>query len=140
MKDLKFETGLQEFCINGACTIAVNPTDTNFLCRYYDLIDELDRLQDAKQAAYKDGMDNREVFRICLECDDKINAAVDEFFGAPLSEKCFHGISPSAWANGAPLWMNLLLVIFDEVSAQAEQQQAAHNPRMAKYLAKYQKK
>lgn len=139
MKELKFETGLQEFRINGACTIAVNPTDTSFLSRYYDLIDKLDGLQDEKQAAYKEGMDNREVFRICLECDNKINAAIDSFFGAQVSENCFQGISPSAWANGAPLWMNLLLVIFDEISAQAEQQQAAHNPRMAKYLAKYKK-
>ena len=64
---------------------------------------------------------------------------LDGLFNAPVCETVFGSMSLCAFANGFPVWLNLMLSILDEIEANIGDIQKQADPRIAKYKAKYQK-
>ena len=113
MAEIRFDTGLVSYDINGKATVCFNPTDSAFVEKLFRTFDTLDQ----KQEAYK----------------AEINGLADQ-------RAIFGGMNVYAIADGLPVWCNLMLAIIDEIDTSFAREQKKTNPRLAKYAAKYQKK
>lgn len=79
-----------------------------------------------KQRGYKD------VRTICDSAEP-----IDGVFEQPVCEALFGNVSVYAIADGAPLWMNLMVAIMDELDEGIKREKAFHSEKLAKYTAKY---
>lgn len=139
MPELKFETGLIEYDLNGKCKVSFNPTDSAFVERLFTAFDALDKKQEAYKAEIEKIEDKREIFEIARKRDTEMRGTIDEVMGAPVCDAVFGGMNVYALANGLPVWANLLLAIMDEIDTSFAREQKLTNPRIAKYTKKYQK-
>lgn len=139
MKELNFATGLEEFSLNGKCSVVFNPTDPNFAERLFNTFDDLD----GKQEKYRDRInktaDKAEIFRIGREMDAEMRERVNAVFGTDICTPLIGSMNIYALADGMPAWANLLLTIMDEVDTTFAREQKATNPRIKKYTEKYKK-
>ena len=62
---------------------------------------------------------------------------IDGVFGQPVCAPLFGGVSVYAIAGGAPLWMNFILAIIDELDDGVKREKAFHSEKLAKYTQKY---
>ncbi len=139
MKELKFETGLVTYDLNGAVQVTFNPTDTAFVERLFNTFDALDKKQEDYQAQVERTAGNREIFDLAHRWDGEMRAMLDEALGQPVCDALFGGMNVYAMAEGLPVWANLLLAVMDEVDTAFAREQKAMNPRLQKYTAKYHK-
>lgn len=139
MQTLNFETGVVEYAI-GDATVAFNPTDMCFVERIFACFDELDELQEKARADIEAVNDNAEVFACAKRLENTMRATIDEAFGQELCDAVFGSMSVYALSGGLPLWCNLLLAVLDEVDSAFAREQKKTDPRIKKYLAKYEKK
>jgi len=139
MKELNFETGLVTYNINGAAQVSFNPTDASFGERLFNTFDSLDKKQDAYKAEAERTGDKREVFQLARRLDEEMRAMIDEVFDQPVSEPLFGGMNVYAIADGAPVWVNLMLTVIEEIDTSFAREQKATNPRLQKYLNKWKK-
>ena len=65
---------------------------------------------------------------------------IDDVFSQPVCAALFGGMNVYAFADGQPVWCNLLLALMDEMDAALVREQKASNPRLKKYLDKYQRR
>ncbi len=138
MPKIEFNTGLVEYEINGQAKVVFNPTDAGFIERIFDAFDELDRQQEAYSAEIEAQTDNAGVFRVARKMDSEMRARIDAAFGAPgTAEAVFGGVNVYALADGLPVWCNLMLAVIDEMDTGFAREKKASNPRVQKYLAKY---
>lgn len=140
MKELNFESGLVTYSLNGKCEVSFNPTDSNFVERLYSAFEELDKKQEGYRSQVEKMANKREIFDFARERDAEMRGIIDGVFEAPVSDAVFGGMNVYAVAGGLPVWCNLMLAIMDEIDTTFSREQKATNPRMQKYLAKYQKK
>lgn len=140
MAELKFETGLKTFSLNGKIDVEFNPTDSAFVERLFETFDTLDK----KQEAYKSEMEqaksyggNKKIFEIARRRDDEIRQLLDGVFEAPVCEAVFGKMNVYALSDGLPVWVNLMLAVMDEIDTSFAREQKQTNPRIAKYTAKY---
>lgn len=138
-KSLNFATGIVEYNINDACTLSFNPTDANFAERLFDTFDKLDEKQEAYKAEIEKAQ-SREIFSITRRRDAEMREMLDSALGAPVCASVFGGMNVYAYADGLPVWANLLLAVIDEMDNSFAREQKLTNPRVNKYLAKYQKR
>ena len=138
MKELNFDNGLVSYKLNGKCEVVFNPADRKFAERFYNAFDELGRLQDeySKRAPAEASV---EVFNIARERDEKMKEIIDGLFGAPVCDAVFPDMSVCAFADGFPVWLNLMLAVMDEIESNLGSVQQKADPRAAKYAAKYNK-
>lgn len=138
MKELKFETGLVHYQFNGAVEVTFNPADREFAERFYNAFDMLGKIQDeySGKAPKEVSVD---VFAIARERDGKMEQIIDDLFGVPICAAVFGNMSVCAFADGFPVWMNLMLSVLDEIEENLGEVEKRANPRIAKYTAKYQK-
>lgn len=139
LKELKFQTGLVTYDLNGICQVSFNPTDTAFVDRIFNAFDALDKKQDAYKSEIDKISDKREIFRIARARDEEMRSMIDEALGTPVCDALFGGMNVYAMADGLPVWCNLMLAIMDEVDTVFAREQKMTNPRIAKYTAKYHK-
>ncbi|MEM5767593.1 MAG: hypothetical protein AAGU32_04810 [Bacillota bacterium] len=139
MAELKFETGLVTFEVNGNTEISFNPTDSNFVERLFNTFDTLDKKQESYKAEIERMTDKREIFKIARARDAEIRELIDAIFERPVCADIFGGVNVYALADGLPVWCNFLLAVMDEVDTTFAREQKATNPRIAKYTAKYRK-
>lgn len=139
MQELKFETGLVTYDLNGKCEVTFNPSDSNFVERLYAAFEDLDRKQEGYRSTIERMADKREIFEFARERDAEMREVIDGLFDVPISEALFGGMNVYAIANGLPVWCNLMLALMDEIDSTFAREQKAINPRIAKYTAKYQK-
>lgn len=139
MQELRFETGLVSYSLNGEATVSFNPTDSAFVERLFNTFDALDKKQDAYKAEVEGVTDNREIFNIARRRDTEMRAMIDDVFGQPVSAAVFGGMNVYAMAEGLPVWCNLMFAVMDEVDTSFAREQKATNPRLQKYLNKYKK-
>ena len=139
MQSLNFETGVVEYAV-GDATVAFNPTDLRFVERVFACFDELDAMQEKARAAIDEAADNAEVFRLAGELEDAMRARLDAAFEQKLCDAVFGSMSVYALSGGLPLWCNLLLAVLDETDGAFAREQKKTDPRIRKYLAKYEKK
>lgn len=139
MKELNFESGLVTYSLNGKCEVSFNPTDSNFVERLYSAFEELDKKQDGYKSAIEKMQDNRKIFDFARERDAEMRGIIDNVFNSSVSDMLFGEMNVYAIANGLPVWCNLMLAVMDEVDTSFAREQKATNPRITKYMAKYQK-
>lgn len=140
MPEIRFDTGLVTYDINGACSVSFNPTDTNFVERLFATFEELGKLQDAQeQEAQADGSPAA-FFEKCRQRDGDMRALVDKIFSQPVSEAVFGPMSLYALADGLPVWANFVLSVMDEVDTSFAREQKRTSPRLKKYTDKYKRK
>ena len=139
MLNLNIATGLQEYNINGKCTLVFNPTDPRFIQKLFDTFNTLDEKTEAYRQSVKDEKDSAKVFKLAMEMDKEMRELVDGALGCEVCDAVFGNVSVYAIADGLPLWANLLLAIIDEIDDAFAREKKAQNPRIEKYTKKFKK-
>lgn len=139
MKELVFDSGIVSYSLNGKCEVSFNPADRVFAERFYTAVDEMGKLQEEYTQKAEALQKPAEAFSLALERDENMGKVLDGLFDAPVCEAVFGSMSLCAFANGFPIWLNLMLSILDEIEANIGDIQKQADPRIAKYKAKYQK-
>ena len=140
MKKLDLNLGVEEYLLAGKVTVSFNPTDMNFLERLSDAFAKLDSLQEETRQSRESITDDREVFPVARELDGKMRAVLNDLFGKEICEPLFGPMNLFASSGGLPVWANLMLAISDEVESAMQGELQRREQRIAKYVAKYQKK
>lgn len=140
MQEIKFDTGLVTYSLNGNVQVSFNPTDTNFVERLFSTFDQLDRQQEEYKKEVNDATDNKKVFEIARNRDAEMRGLIDGVFETSVCEPLFGSMNVYAMADGLPVWCNLMLVILEIVQDSFIEQQKAIDPRVEKFVAKYKKK
>ena len=139
MAEIKFETGLKTFDINGAYAVTFAPTDLAFIERVYTALDNMDK----KQEGYKEQADkaaDNEVFVLARKMDSEAREEINAIFGEDVCSAVFGSLNVFTVADGFPVWANFLLAIIDQRDGAFAEEKKKTNPRIAKYTAKYKKK
>lgn len=138
MADIRFETGVVSYNINGVCEVFFNPTDSAFVKRLFDAFEYLDKKQEAyRDEASKVG-DHKQIFELSAKWDKDMREIMDGVFHAPVCEAVFGDMNVYAYANGLPVWCNLMLAVIEEIDTTFAREQKATNARIKKYTQKYQ--
>lgn len=138
MADIRFDTGLKTFNINGKCEATFAPTDMAFIESVYTALENMDK----KQKEYKDiaeAATNAEVFDLARRIDEDARAEINAVFGFDICAPLFGTMNVFTIADGLPVWANFLLAIIDQLDGEFAEQKKKTNPRIAKYTAKYKK-
>lgn len=139
MKELNFESGLISYSLNGKCEVSFNPTDSNFVERLYSAFEDLDKKQESYKNQIEKMEDKKKIFEFARELDAEMRGIIDSVFNSAVSDALFGEMNVYAIANGLPVWCNLMLAVMDELDTAFAREQKAANPRITKYMAKYQK-
>lgn len=91
--------------LNGAVEVTFNPKDPAFAERLYSAIDELDRLQ---AHHFDGGVDH------FLHTVRRMREILDSLFDVSICAPLFGDVRPGAFAQGAPLWRNLLYAVISQ--------------------------
>lgn len=137
MPELKFDTGLVAYSLNGKCEVSFNPTDSAFIERLSNAFEMLDKEQDLYKDLIASTTDSQEIYGIAQKLDGKMREILDGVFGVNVCDRVFGGMNVYAMAGGMPVWANLLLAVMDEVNSAITRESKATNPRIRKYTAKY---
>ena len=142
MKELKIDTGLQTFSLNGKAEVSFNPSDTVFIKGLYDVFSDLEKKQaEYEEESEKVSDDPIEVFEFSNKKDKEMRAVIDGFFNMEICEPLYGSMNVYAFSNnGLPLWMEFFLAILDECNANLEDIAKKGNARVEKYIKKYQRK
>ena len=137
MKELRFQSGQEEFDLNGKIKVQFNPTDSFFVEKLYKAFEQLDQKQEQRQKEVAGMTDPQQVFAFSREMDREMRAILDGVFDVPVSEAVFGEMNAYSMADGLPVWCNLLLAVMEVIDATLAREQKATNPRIQKYTAKY---
>lgn len=136
---LQFDDGVVAYTVNDKATIAVNPTDADFVRKLFEVFDALDKRQDDYKARVAVVADKREIFDTAREMDAEMRELMDGVFGADICAAVFGTMNVYALADGLPVWCNLMLAVMDRVDTSFAREQKMTNPRLNKYAEKYKK-
>lgn len=137
MKEIRFETGVETFSLNGSAEVSFNPTDSAFVENLFNAFDTLDKRQESYRSEVERTADKKEVFGIARRMDGEMREIINCVFGADVCGTLFGGMNVYALADGLPIWANLMLAVMDEIDTAFSREQKATNPRIAKYTQKY---
>lgn len=139
MSELNLNNGTKELSINGKVTVSFCPTDVAFVKKIVDVFEKCDIAQEKfrKNATAKDGY--AEFFDAAQQLNKELRDLINQIFDKDICTPVFGDISLIAFADGLPLWANLLLALIDELDASFEEEKAQLNPRIKKYAEKYRK-
>lgn len=138
MADIRFDTGLKTFDINGKCEATFAPTDMAFIERVFTCLDNMDK----KQGEYKkvaDAASNTELFDLARQMDREAREEINAVFGFNICEPLFGTMNLFTVANGFPVWANFMLALIDQFEGEFAEEKKKTNPRIQKYTAKYSK-
>lgn len=138
-EELQVDDGLLCLSINGKYEAVFNPTDVGFVERIFTVFDALDQRQGELEKRINSA-ESREIFGIAREVDAEMRQQVDGVIGAGACAALFGDMNVYAYADGLPVWANLLLAVLDRCETELVTQQKQTNPRLEKYTAKYRKK
>ena len=136
MSELRFDTGLVNYKVNGVCDIAFNPTDTGFAEKIYAAFETLEKKQQEYNAEMNRIRGTAEIFDFARRIDLEMREMIDGVFG-PVCDKIFGQMNVYAMANGLPVWCNFMMAIIEVINETAEKEKKAMNPRVKKYMDKY---
>ena len=136
-KALNFDTGLVEYDVNGAATVAFNPTDADFADRFYTALMELEKQQDALREKAEGLEEPQQVFEFLKERDAEMRRAVDALFGDGVADAVFPNMNCYAMAGGLPVWMNFMFAVADEMGEAMGEERRKTDPRIKAYDKKY---
>lgn len=138
MADIRFDTGLKTFDINGRCEATFAPTDMTFIEKVYNCLENMDK----KQADYKkvaEASTNAEVFELARKMDGDAREEINAVFGFDICSPLFGNMNLFTVADGLPVWANFMLAIIDQFEGEFAEEKKKTNPRIQKYTAKYSK-
>lgn len=136
MAEIRFDTGLKTFDINGAYTVTFSPTDLNFIERVYTALDNMDKRQDGYKSVV-DAATDKEVFQLAHKMDTEAREEINAIFGEDICSAVFGSLNVFAVADGLPIWANFLLALIDQLDGAFAAEKKKTNPRIQKYTAKY---
>lgn len=139
MPELKIESGVKEYNLNGKVTVLFNPTDTNFVEKYFNVFSSLDERQTRYGEAIAKAESNAAVFELARNMDEEIRTELNSLFSTDICTPLLGEMSICALAGGLPIWANILLAMLDEMDSTFAQEKKATNPRLEKYIKKYKK-
>lgn len=146
MAELNIGSGVKSYIING-CEVKFNPTDAFFTERLCQVLFELDAKREEKEAEIKDAqkMDSvnglKKIFELSRMYDQEMRKQLDEAVGAPISDAVAGNISIFAVSeNDLPLYVDVIMTLIDQMDVGITAATKAMNPKLEKYVAKYQKK
>lgn len=140
--EVKIDTGLTTYtlCGLGKCDITLNPTDGGFVDELYNAFDELRKKQNAYQKQMENIANKRLAFDTLREMDKEMRQTIDTVLGAPVCDAVFGKMNVYAHSNGTPVWCNLILSVVDLMDEACVREKKLQNPKIAKYVEKYQQK
>lgn len=138
MRELNFETGLEEMAVNGGRVVRFNPSDVGFLETLYGLIAKMESIWAEMEKKRAKTDDLAALFDRSKSCDQKMRDAIDSVFGEGFCADVFPGVRLMAMANGLTVLENFVYAIIDEMDEGIKKNLARRNDRIAKYTAKYQ--
>lgn len=156
---LSLDTGLKEYAVNNA-VIRMNPTDMTTAQAIFDAMEKMGGIQakyaamgqddlpevdfdaisgdEAKAAEYAAQTQNRlDAFR---QVDMELQAEIDSLFGEGTAQGVFGSMSLTAYADGLPVWLNLLLALLDQFPEAAKAQAGMSDERLKAVTARYTQK
>lgn len=137
-KSLNFDIGLIEYDINGQCKVRFNPSDAEFIQRFHDTAEKLDKRQDElENEVDQAGEDPKAMYALLSKRDKAMRATIDDLLGDGVADALFGNMNCYALADGLPIWMNLVLAIADEINDNLDEEQAKADPRLKSYSKKY---
>lgn len=139
MPELKFDTGLVSYSINGTAEVSFNPTDFSFIQRVFHSFDLLEEKQQEYDKARQAATNYKEFFDISRRMDTEMREVIDAAFERPVCNEIFGSMNVYAIAGGLPVWCNLFFSIIDNFDESVTAETAKTNPRLEKYLKKYRK-
>ena len=137
MAEIRFDIGVVRYNINGAVEVNFNPTDLEFAKRLFATFDALDEKQQEFEQFRGETADAKALFEFDRKLDGEMREILDGLFDVPVCEALFGNMSCYAFANGLPVWCNLVLAVMDEMKVSYAAEQKKTNPRLQKYLDKY---
>lgn len=139
MNQLNFSTGKITYIVNGNCEISFNPSDAEFAGKLFDVFSSFaQKYEKTEHENIK--CDPEEVFTVLKERDKWMRTEIDTLFGEPICDKIFGNMSVCALADGLPIWANFMLSVIDEIDKVITNEQKKTNPRVQKYMQKYDKR
>ena len=134
MEKLNFNLGYKEYTINDDenAVIRINTTD-------FGLINRLNTMRENAVAiikgldAVKQSESESAVLSAIDEAGEKVQALIDEVFGAGTSSIVFGGINCLSFAGGQPVALNFLDAIIPIIKKDLEKEQKASGKRIQKY-------
>lgn len=139
MKEITLATGLETYVINGVCQLTFNPTDSVFLEKLLDVFDQLDSKQETYRAEVEKRQGDRTLFEQARIMDGEMREIINTALGTDVCGPLFGEMNVYAFADGLPLWANLMFGLLDEIDAAVVRERKAYDPRIAKYTKKYHK-
>lgn len=139
-KSLSINTGVVEYRLNDTVSVWLNPADPAFVKRISDRFTALEQEDKAWREKLQAIEDPVEVMAAYDEGDKIFRSAIDDLLGEGTCQALLGPVSVLAFADGSPIWMNILLAVIDIIDEAMEQEQAKTNPKLEMYLKKYRKK
>lgn len=136
MKELSFDSGLQEYRFNDKCTLYFNPADPAFADRIYTAFDALKENQE-KRNIDAEKLTAKEAFTYLRQLDAEMREVINGVFEQEVCAPLFGSMSLYAMAGGSPVWMNFMLTIIDELDESIKREKAFHSEKLSKYTKKY---
>ena len=137
MKNLTFDTGIEEYNLGGKVTVHFNPTDVGFLEKLSDSFAALDLIQEEVKLSQEEITDEKDVFNLAKNLDGKMRDILNALFGEDVCTPLFGSMNLFASAGGLPVWANLMLAIADEVETSMSGELKKREARIKKYTEKY---
>ena len=139
MADIRFDTGVQSFQINGGVSVEFNPTDSDFAKKLYTLFEELEARQREYASRVENETDTKKFLEMADQFDAEIREKIDAVFGKPVCAEVFK-TNAMALANGLPVWANLMLAVIDQMDAGFDLEKTRLNPRVKQYTDRWAKR
>lgn len=117
MKNLSFDSGVKEFCINGGGVLRFNPSDPNLYTRFMDAMEEIRAVEDTLVAKAKEveTLEDRQrggeaALRLMADADRQVKDILNRVFGMGNDfDAALGGVNVLAVAgNGQRVVTNLL--------------------------------
>lgn len=138
MKELKFETGVQSYAVNGVKNaFTANLTEGGFIDRLCNAMESLQKMH--RELSIKENADISEMLTLISDYDKNVRAAIDGAFGDGTSEKVFGNQSTFSFGEHSPVWVNFLVSVMEEADNQFSEETKTVNPKLKKFLNKYAK-
>lgn len=139
MGEIRFDTGLTEFTVNGGRTVRFNPADTGFAENLYALMAKVTEIEDERAKKTDKVQDYAKIFEYNRAADKRMRDAVDAVFGEGFCADVFGNIRLSAMADGLSVLENFMFAVLDQMDAGVTENLSKRDARIAKYTEKYEK-
>lgn len=121
-------------------TVKFNPTDTLMAKRIYEAFEDFDDLA-TNYSHNIDGAKNaQELFKITDELEREMRKRLDLLFQKNISDDLLGEVSCCASVDGAPIWVNILLAVFDKMESSYAEERKLSSEKIKKYTDKYSRK